>query len=283
MAETSQTLGTNNVILECPFCPVNLTAKVSSNGIMLEANHREPVCQDFLLSKNLEVIVQAVTNSEYALNRIAVAYAPLQVSQRKLEIRDHGMFREGLTSDELTVGSVRTINEGEHCILGSVNAQMQRFLYTKAQKHRPKVALEFGTCFGVSAAAIAFGMGSVGPSQLVSIEADPMLVGLARHQLKTLGLDWVEVRQNRFQDELENLGLKDIELVFDDGDHTGWGEAQRFASVLPFCAPKTLFIWDDIRLSKPMNDWWKHVSKQPQASEVHDYERYGSLVWNSTE
>jgi predicted O-methyltransferase YrrM len=218
-------------------------------------------------------------NVDQALERIAAAYAPIQGSRRELQIRDHGLFREGLTPAELERGSVRMITEGDHCRLGSANESMQRFLFETARERRPKVALEFGTCFGVSTAALAFGMDS---GRLVSVEADVTLAELARDQLERLGLGWVEVWRQTFRELLGGLQLDSlespIELVFDDGDHSG-AERERFDVVLPFCAPQTLFIWDDIRWSVEMHDWWRDVSQRPEASDVRDLGRCGALLW----
>jgi predicted O-methyltransferase YrrM len=220
-----------------------------------------------------------ITNVDEALDAIGAAYARLVTSKRVLQIRDHGQFAANVSDAEMRRGIERSVMEGPHCRLGSSDRNMQRLLFETAWQHRPKVAIEFGTCFGVSAAALAFGMGG---GRLVTIEADPTLASIAREQLNALGLGWVDVRQGTFGDVLSSLDLDEIELVFDDGDHTGYGERQRLEQLLPRCAERVRFIWDDIRWSAKMLDWWKEVSHRPEASDVQDKGRAGSLIWTQS-
>lgn len=211
-----------------------------------------------------------------ALHSIAEAYAPILHSSRELLIRDHGRFSPLVSEEDMRRGVARTVIEGRHFKLGSADRDLQALLFDEARVRRPKTVIEFGTCFGVSAAALAFGMVE---GRLITIEADPVLAGLARATLDVLGLGWVEVHQGTFAEVLPTLELADVGLVFDDGDHTGTGERARFFEVLPSCAAGTRFIWDDIQWSKEMLTWWREVSGMPGVSEVRESWRAGALTW----
>lgn len=212
------------------------------------------------------------------LEAIGGVFSATSASERILQIRDHGRFAPNISDEEMRTGVVRSVTEGRHFRLGSSDRNMQRFLFETARQQQPKAVIEFGTCFGVSAAALAFGMGA---GRLVTIEADPTLASIAREYLNRLGLDWVDVRQGTFEDVLASLDVDGIELVFDDGDHTGYGERRRLEQLLPRCAERVRFIWDDIRWSAEMLDWWNEISRRPEASDVRDTGRAGSLIWRS--
>jgi predicted O-methyltransferase YrrM len=215
---------------------------------------------------------------EEALALIRAEYAMCSTSERVLQIRDHGLFSPEVSDSDMRQGVMRSVIEGAHFRLGSSDERMQRLLFDAARGC--KVVLEFGTFFGVSTAALAFGMGS---GRLVTIEADPTLASIAREHLDALGIGWVEVKQGTFDEVLQSLDVDGIELVFDDGDHTGHGERRRLEQVLARCSNRARFIWDDIRWSKKMLDWWKEVSQRPEAVEVLDLSRAGSLIWEVRE
>lgn len=214
-------------------------------------------------------------SAESALALIADAYAAIRQSTRSLSIRDHGMFQPELTAEEMRAGVAREVVEGEHFRLGSADPSLQRFLFNEARARAGGTVIEFGTCFGVSTAALAFGLVA---GRLVTIEADPALVAIARATLRRLGLSWVEVIEGTFSEVLPKLDLANVCLVFDDGDHTGRGERERFRAMLGRCAPRARFVWDDIRWSSKMLAWWREVAALPNVSDVYDGGRFAALT-----
>ncbi|WP_437968602.1 O-methyltransferase [Sorangium sp. So ce260] len=119
-----------------------------------------------------------------------------------------------------------------------------RFLYMLTRARRPRLIVEFGTSFGISAIHLASALRDNGAGRLIATELNPIKAAKARENLRSTGLaDLVELREG---DALQTLrhGLDaGIDMVLLDG----WKEI--YLPVLqllePHLGPGALVIADD--------------------------------------
>jgi predicted O-methyltransferase YrrM len=243
----------------------------------------EAMCRMLGADPRTRVVAEAVAAAmdDSPLRAIQAHFARLFASAERLEIVDHGLFREGLVDEQMRHGVRREIVLGEYAAVSSTAPLYQALLYHLARCRKPALALEFGTCVGSSTAALAAGMGEDG-CRLLTIEGDRALHDLAVQSLRQLGYGWVEAHCGLFEEVLPRISsqLRDtpVGLVFDDGQHTGAAERERFDDVLPLCAEGAVVIFDDIHHNADMESFWRSAREDPRVIGSADLVRMGICV-----
>lgn len=95
-----------------------------------------------------------------------------------------------------------------------VAPEVGRLLYVLVRAHRPKLAVEFGTSFGVSAIHIAAALRDNGAGRLVATELNAAKAARAIEHIRQAGLgDLVEVRPGDAFDTLSDVSGIDFLLL----------------------------------------------------------------------
>jgi predicted O-methyltransferase YrrM len=125
-----------------------------------------------------------------------------------------------------------------------VAPEVGRLLYILTRTHRPKVIVEFGTSFGISAIHLASALRDNSAGRLVATELNPIKAAKARENLRFAGLaDLVDLREG---DALQTLG-QGLEAGVDMVLLDGWKEIylQVLQLLEPHLNPGALVIADD--------------------------------------
>jgi predicted O-methyltransferase YrrM len=143
-------------------------------------------------------------------------------------------------------------------------------LYNLAQSCRPLRILELGTNVGISAAYLRSGQSAAG--QLITVDASPYRIELAKHVWNNLALTNVEPVTGFFADVLPEVcrSCKPIEMAFIDGHHQYQATLDYFDIIYAHAAPNCIFVFDDIRWSPDMERAWGELKKDRRFSIVVD-------------
>lgn len=102
---------------------------------------------------------------------------------------------------------------------------------------------------------------------LLTLEGAPEAAGLARENLKRLGLnERTTVTVGRFQNTLA-AALKEqgpADFVFVDGHHAEEATLAYFETLLPQLSPGACLVFDDIAWSRGMARAWKRIASDPR-------------------
>ncbi|WP_434041196.1 O-methyltransferase [Sorangium cellulosum] len=125
-----------------------------------------------------------------------------------------------------------------------VAPEVGRLLYILTRARRPRLVVEFGTSFGISAIHLASALRDSGAGRLVATELNPIKAARARENLRSTGLaDLVELREGDALQTLTQGFEGGIDMVLLDG----WKEI--YLPVLqllePHLNPGALVIADD--------------------------------------
>lgn len=127
-----------------------------------------------------------------------------------------------------------------------VPPEVGRFLYVLTRACRPKLIVEVGTSFGVSAIHFACALNDNGEGRLVSSELSRAKAAAAGENLASLGLEGlVEIRCGDAFDALEQLE-DPIDLLFLDGWKDGYLPLLKMLQ--PSLHAGALVVADDIKL-----------------------------------
>lgn len=159
-------------------------------------------------------------------------------------------------------GGSRTFDKNERQIqklikFSSVQRKYGMLLFRIVRHYKPSGILELGTSIGISTMYMAEGNSK---AEIYTIEGNKSLVEFARQNIKALELQNVKFINKLFDDVLTELlpTIKDLELVFIDGNHTYEATIKYYKAVKPFIT-RGMIILDDIYWSNGMQRAWKEI------------------------
>ena len=99
----------------------------------------------------------------------------------------------------------------------SISYEEGRVLYQIARSHKPRLIVEFGSSFGISAMFLGAALKDQGFGYMIGTEIDPNKVNAARESLAKAGLsDMVEIRQGDALETLKPIN-EPVDILFLDG------------------------------------------------------------------
>ena len=168
------------------------------------------------------------------------------------------------SEEEMTQGITSTTTYGE-ISLGSKPARWALLLFKLIRAVQPELAVELGTCIGISAAYQAAAMQLNGKGGLISIEGASEIAVLAEKNFQALGLKNGKVLCGTFKEVLPEIFAYSsaLDYVFIDGHHDEQATVDYFELLLPHLSPGALLVFDDISWSGGMRKAWDKISKHP--------------------
>jgi predicted O-methyltransferase YrrM len=136
------------------------------------------------------------------------------------------------------------------------------------RKLQPQIAIELGTCLGISAAYQAAAEQLNRRGRLITLEGSGGRAGLAKEHLKSLGLDNATVVTGVFEDTLEStLGQNSpVDFAFIDGHHDERATIKYYEQLLPHLVEEAVLVFDDISWSAGMCRAWQTLENHPRVA-----------------
>jgi predicted O-methyltransferase YrrM len=142
-----------------------------------------------------------------------------------------------------------------------VSPEVGRLLYILVRTRRPKIAVEFGTSFGLSATHIAAALRDNGEGRLIATELNAAKATRASEHLKDAGLaDLVEVRQGDAFETLSDVAGIDFVLL------DGWKGLYLplLKKLEPVLEPGCLIVADDLKIMPELLQPYVDYVRDPQ-------------------
>lgn len=140
----------------------------------------------------------------------------------------------------------------------SSDAKFSEFLYRLILHQQPKNILELGTSFGLNTLYLAK---ADTKTPVTTLEGCPATMDIAKTNFAQLDagniqavLGDIDITLPKVLDKLPNL-----DLVYFDANHTKEATLHYFSLCLPKAHEQTIFIFDDIHLSKGMHEAWRNI------------------------
>lgn len=160
----------------------------------------------------------------------------------------------------------------------SISEKHGRLLYRMSRYYKPASIIELGTSTGLSTMYLALGCPA---ANVVTIEANPILSGIASGTFKRLNLNHLELMNCSFEDALPLLNLDNTgnTMIFIDGNHTYEATRKYFEYFVANTAEPYMLILHDINWSRGMNRIWNEVRSDPKVKTTIDL-YYLGIVYN---
>lgn len=214
------------------------------------------------------------------IRRIESMRAGLSVSVRPLAFEDFGAGPDDRADDSGPSWQVSTV--GDVTRRASSRPRWGRLLFRLIRELRPQVAIELGTCVGISAGYLGAGLEVGRGGRLVTLEGGVAVAEQARTTLQHLGLDErVEVVVGPFEESLPDVleaHSGDIEFVYIDGHHRRDATLAYLEQVLPHLADVAVIAFDDIHWSLGMEQAWHLIGRDPRFTMALDLDGLGLVT-----
>lgn len=140
----------------------------------------------------------------------------------------------------------------------SSDAKFSEFLYRLILHHQPKNILELGTSFGLNTLYLA----KASPkTPVITLEGCPATIDIARANFAQLGAKNIQAILGNIDITLPTVldKLTSLDLVYFDANHTKEATLHYFSQCLSKAHEQSIFIFDDIHLSKGMHEAWRNI------------------------
>ena len=161
----------------------------------------------------------------------------------------------------------------------SIPKKYGRLLHRLVKFLKPDIIFELGTSLGISSAYMATGNEQ---TNIITVEGDSILAGIARENLQLAKLKNIQVWNNNFDDSISELQQNILSgfLLFIDGNHTYDAALKYFKSFSRFTNSNTIFIFDDIHWDNNMERCWNEIWQHPKTTLTIDLYRLGIVFFN---
>jgi predicted O-methyltransferase YrrM len=163
----------------------------------------------------------------------------------------------------------------------SKRREQATLLLVLARVMNPKSVIELGTNVGISSAYIASGLAlNAEGGKLVTVDASPYRLKLARQVHSNLGMHNIDYIEGMFSDVLSEALQRagKIDLAFIDGHHRFQPTMEYFERVLQHAAADAVFVFDDIRWSGGMKRAWSALKVDQRLGLVVDLYSMGVCI-----
>lgn len=203
-----------------------------------------------------EFVMEVINDKRhyYDFDRIESMRLKLLDFKKEVEVLDLGAGSHGSNASTRKVSDI--------CKLAACSPKNGRLLFSICQKYKPRNILELGTSLGIGTAYLATARKS---AQVYTIEGAPAIAGLARTNLKHLGLQNIHSYIGSFSDVLPTVlnDMGQVDLAYIDGHHDEEATIAYFNRIKPFLHSDSIVIFDDINWSNGMYAAWQAIEADP--------------------
>ena len=206
----------------------------------------------------------------YGYEQIEVLRAKMLSDTRSVSIKELGAGSVSGTKKSRLVKDILST--------ASKPRKYSQLLFRIADYLAPKTILELGTSLGISTASLAIARPK---SQIISIEGNPEILGIAQENLHSLDLSNIRLICGNFDNELPKLlkQTEDLDLVFFDGNHRKEPTLSYFYQCLEKAGNNSVFVFDDIYWSKEMTAAWEIIKAHPKVTVSIDIYQMGFVFF----
>ncbi|MCF6181051.1 class I SAM-dependent methyltransferase [Lutibacter sp.] len=142
---------------------------------------------------------------------------------------------------------------------------------------KPKYILEIGTSVGLSSSALQIGNPK---AKIITLEGCPNTANYAKQLFEKFKFSTIKVITGKFENTLPKLiDSNSFGLIYFDGNHTKKATLNYFYECLKTVKNESVFIFDDIHLSKEMFQAWNKIKEHPKVTVTIDTFYWGIVFF----
>lgn len=184
--------------------------------------------------------------------------------ERRQMLKDDGPLIDGSEAEPGLYDKGQTIGAATKVSRSPRGALL---LYQFIREFKPQLVVELGTNVGISAAYQAAALNdNANGGRLVTLEASPYRLRLAKSLHAKLGLENITYVQGLFSDTLQAALAEhgQVDLAYIDGHHQYQPTLDYFDALWRSSRQTAIFVFDDIRWSEGMLRAWTQLRADPR-------------------
>lgn len=243
---------------------------ISYLKFILKSTDKYRIHSPFVFNFTTNCLENKRDNTE-RIYQIYRAYKKLLSADRTfINITDFGAGSKHFTSNKRQIASIAKYS--------GISNTKAKLLIKILEYFKPTNILELGTSLGLSTLILS----QQNQVKVITIEGCRATSNFAQKNLTALGLNSVTFIADEFSKVLPQITKEHLfDLVYFDGNHQKKATLNYFNTCLKSIHNETLFIFDDIYLSKDMYDCWQILIKNPQVTVSIDTFHFGMLFFRT--
>lgn len=145
------------------------------------------------------------------------------------------------------------------------SAKYSQLLFRLVNHFKPNTILELGTSLGITTLYMAMANSQ---TRVLSIEGSEAIAQYAKRSFEKLDIKNIQLTVGNFDDVLQTRlnELKQVDLVFFDGNHRKEPTLHYFEQCLHYANNNSIFVFDDIHWSVEMEQAWECIKKHERVT-----------------
>ena len=191
-------------------------------------------------------------------------------NKKKIKVNDLGIGSQKITSNERSIA--------EMAKYAGTPFSRAKFLYRITNYFKPKHILELGTSLGTASYAMHKGFPEC---KITTVEGCENIYAFTKHNFLKNNINGIELINNSFESVIKDVNTKSFDLIFFDGNHQKEATLTYFEALLSTIHNDSVFIFDDIYLTKNMTEAWEEIKSHPKVKVTIDTYYWGFVFFRS--
>ena len=190
-------------------------------------------------------------NTSYpAYKKVEDVRQQLLQDSRLLVVEDFGAGGEFLKKYERSINSIARNS--------AKSKKYGQLLFRMVKYYQPSTVIELGTSLGITTSYLSLARPD---ARLITMEGSGEIARIAHLNLKTLGLDNIELIDGNFDNTLSPVmaQLSSVNFAFVDGNHRKEPTERYFKELLAKTDNDSILVFDDIHWSSEMEAAWETI------------------------
>lgn len=186
-----------------------------------------------------------------------------------IKVTDFGAGSTVFKSDERQISRIAKV--------AGISNKKAKLLIRFVNYFQPKNSLEIGTSLGLGTASIYLGNPK---SNITTLEGCPKTANVAQENFNHFNFKNIQLFKGDFTITLPKATKdKTFDFIYFDGNHKKEATLNYFETCLETIHNNSIFIFDDIHLSKEMTEAWTIIKKHPKVTVTIDSFYWGIVFF----
>ena len=188
----------------------------------------------------------------------------------RIKVNDLGIGSQKITSNERSIAKMAKY--------AGTTFSRAKLIYRITNYFKPKQILELGTSLGIACYAMHKGFPE---SKITTVEGCENIYTFTKQSFLKNNINNTELINNSFKSVIKDVNKKSFDLIFFDGNHQKEATLKYFEALLSTIHNDSVFIFDDIYLTKNMTKAWEDIKSHPKVKVTIDTYYWGFVFFRS--
>jgi len=235
---------------------------------LLKSTNEHGIHSPFIFNFITKCLYKKVPNNKQIQN-ITDNRKSLLTNHHKINVTDFGAGSRIFKSNIRSISKIAK-NAG-------ISTKRGKLLYQMVQYFESEQILEIGTSLGIATTYLSLANSA---AKITTLEGCKETAKIAQDHFNKLEMNNVKINIGDFKDTLsKTIANKKYDLIYFDGNHQKEATITYFEQCLETIHNESIFIFDDIHWSKPMEQAWEYIMNHPKVTVSIDTFQWGIVFF----